>query len=99
MNFVVEFDIRAETEYSKAIEWYEDQQPGLGSRFEESVQKLIRYIGDTPLIFPNKKYDTREGKIEDFPYLVVYKIFPAKNLIYITSIFHTSRNPKRKYRK
>ena len=99
MNFIVEFDIRAETEYSDAIEWYEDQESGLGSRFEESVQKLLKHIEKNPLIFPNKRYNTREGKVEDFPYLIVYKVFPAKNIMYITSIFHTSRNPRRKYRK
>lgn len=78
MNYLIEFDIRAEIEYSEAIEWYEDQQIGLGNRFQDSVKKFIDAIDKNPLIYPNKKYDAREGKVEDFPYLIVYKIFPSK---------------------
>jgi hypothetical protein len=99
MSFVIKFYRKAYQEYFEAYEWYEERQTGLGSRFENSVKKLVDAIDKNPLIFANKKFDTREGQIEDFPYLVVYKIFPAKNTIYITSIFHTSRNPKKKYRK
>jgi len=99
MSFVIRFYTRAYREYFKAYEWYEGQQLGLGDRFENSIKKLVDIVDEHPLIFPNKKYDTREGKTEDFPYLVVYKIFPRKNLIYIVSIFHTSRNPRKKYRK
>ncbi|BAU55456.1 type II toxin-antitoxin system RelE/ParE family toxin [Mucilaginibacter gotjawali] len=99
MSFVIKFYRKAYREYFEAYKWYEERQPGLGDRFENSVKKLIDAIDKHPLIFANKAYDTREGKTEDFPYLVVYKIYPKKNVIYITSIFHTSRNPKKKYRK
>ena len=99
MIFDIEFDIKAEIEYIEAIVWYEKKSEGLGGRFENSVLQLVKSIAENPLIYPNKKLATRECKVHDFPYLVVYKIYPAKNLIYVISIFHTSRNPKKKYRK
>jgi hypothetical protein len=99
MSFVVKFYRKAYREYFEAYEWYEEKQSGLGDRFENSVKKLVDAVDKHPLLFPNKKFETREGKVEDFPYLVVYKVFPDKNLIYITAIFHTSRNPRKKYRK
>lgn len=99
MNFIVEFDPRAEDEYLGAIEWYGGRSEGLGERFVKCVNAQISRIAKNPLIYESKKYDTRECKVEDFPYLVVYKLYPEKSVIYITSIFHTSRNPKKKYRK
>jgi hypothetical protein len=99
MAFIVEFDPIAEKEYFEAWDWYENELTGLGDRFGNSVSKQIEVISKSPLIYPNKKANSRECKIEDFPYLVVYKIYPAKNFIYITSIFHTSRNPRKKYGK
>jgi hypothetical protein len=97
MNFTIKFYRKAYKEYFEAYAWYEEQQAGLGDRFENSVMHLVNSIDKNSLIFQNRKYDTREGKVHDFPFLVVYKVYPAKNLIYITSIFHTSRNPKKKY--
>ena len=99
MSFSIKFYKKAYREYFAAYEWYEEQSPGLGDRFENEVERLIDNIAKYPLIYPNKKYDCRESKIEDFPYLIVYKMYPAKNIIYIVSIFHTSRNPRKKYRK
>jgi len=99
MGFSIEFDPVADKEYFEAWDWYEEQLTGLGDRFGDSVVRHIELISKAPLAFPSKKAQSRECKIEDFPFLIVYKIYSAKNIIYITSIFHTSRNPKKKYRK
>jgi hypothetical protein len=99
MSFTVRFDPKAEVEYFEAWDWYDEQSIGLGNRFGNAVLLLIKSISNNPLAYPNKKFDCRECKVEDFPYLVIYKVFPAKNIIYITSIFHTSRSPRKKHRR
>jgi len=99
MSFNIELDPKAEAEYFDAWDWYENQTIGLGNRFGNSVLRLIAIIADNPLAYPNKKSNVRECKIDDFPYLVIYRIYLSKNTIYITSIFHTSRNPRKKYRR
>jgi hypothetical protein len=99
MSLTVEFDPRAELEYFETWLWYESELHGLGDRFGRAVIRYIEIISTAPLAFPSKKVFTREAKIEDFPFLIIYKVFPSKNLIYITSIFHTSRNPRKKYKK
>ena len=99
MSFLVEFDPKAEKEYFDAWDWYENKLSGLGDRFGISVVQQIDSICKNPLIYPNKKSDYRECSIADFPYLIVYKILPAKKIIYVLSIFHTSRHPRKKYRK
>lgn len=99
MDFNIEFDPKAEKEYFDAWDWYEGQVVGLGDRFGYALVKQIQSISKNPLAYPSKNTNTRELKVEDFPFLIVYKVFPKKNIIYITSIFHTSRNPKKKHRK
>jgi hypothetical protein len=99
MSFVIKFYKKAIKEYSDAYNWYNEQSDGLGDKFEFSTQRLLKSIARNPLLYPNKEFDTRECKVHDFPYLVVYRIYPTKGIVYIISIFHTSRNPGKKYRK
>ena len=99
MSFNVEFDPKAELEFSDTFYWYEKRTEGLGFRFRFSVLKQITYISKNPLHYPNKKRDFRECKIDDFPYLIVYKVYPERNFVIIMSIFHTSRRPSKKYRR
>ena len=99
MDFDVKISSKAYKEYYNAYEWYEKKLAGLGDRFEDSLARQIGFISRNPLIYASKKLDTREAKIEDFPYLVVYKIIRAEKVILITSIFHTSRSPRKKYKR
>lgn len=97
MNVKVEFDPRAELEYADAFVWYEESAVDLGYRFKASMLRKIDYIVKYPNHFPLRKNGYRECKIDDFPYLIIYKSFPEKNLIYIFSIFHIRRSPRKKY--
>jgi len=98
MAYIVRYYPKAEIEYFEAYDWYKQRLEGLEGRFESCTGDKINDIIDNPLQFPNKKYNSRECKVSDFPYLIVYKVYPKKQLILIISIFHTSRNPKKKYR-
>ncbi|MDB5157552.1 MAG: Plasmid stabilization system protein [Mucilaginibacter sp.] len=97
MSYIVKYYPKAEIEYLEAFNWYEKELAGLGDRFESCVEKSISSIISKPLIYPNKKYNCRVCNVKDFPYIIVYKVYPKKALILIVSIFHTSRNPKSKY--
>jgi len=39
----------------------------------------------------------QRDKVRVFPYLIMYRIQKRKKIIAISSIFQTSRNPKKKY--
>jgi mRNA-degrading endonuclease RelE of RelBE toxin-antitoxin system len=99
MSYDFEFLPKAQIEYTKAFAWYNEQLDGLGDRFENAVEKKLITVNENPVIYSKKAGGFREVKIEGFPYLIVYKIYPEKNLIVIYSIFHTSRWPGKKYRK
>jgi len=99
MNFDVSFLPKAEIEYIKAYKWYEEQLEGLGERFSMAVEKQLNKIVKNPYHYPLKKRNCQECKIQLFPYIIVYKVYSDANNIVIISVFHTSRNPKMKYRK
>ena len=99
MAFNIDFQPKAEKEYLDAFHWYEEQQDGLGRRFEDAIERQLFRIIENPDSYPIKKYQLRESKVENFPYLVVYKIYPSQRIILIVSVFHTSRKPSKKYRK
>ena len=99
MDYIIKLHPEAEKEYLDAYHWYEEHQTGLGRHFEIAVEKQIKFITDNPEHYAEKKYRCRECKTETFPYLIVYRFYPAKKLIWIISIFHTSRKPSQKNRK
>ena len=79
--------------------WYEDKQVGLGDRFENEVYQCIEKIEQHPERYPQRKKPFHETKVKIFPYLVIYRIEKAEQLIIISSIFHTKRKPELKYKK
>ncbi|MFN8282317.1 MAG: type II toxin-antitoxin system RelE/ParE family toxin [Chitinophagales bacterium] len=87
---------RAIAESNEAYHYYEEQQKGLGLKFEEALYKAIFYIQRNPEHFRVVKNKIRQLLIPKFPYLIIYRI--VKDKIYIQSVFHTSRNPKKKFK-
>ncbi len=99
MYFNILFHPKAEKEYIRAYQWYEERLEGLGERFSNAVEKQISLISNNPEQYQLKKRNCRESKLEVFPYVIVYKIYPQVKEILIVSVFHTSRKPGKKYPK
>jgi plasmid stabilization system protein ParE len=99
MAFQVFFHPQAEKEYTEAIKWYEEKLPDLGRKFENAVEKQIKLIANKPHQYQIKRAVFREAKTEKFPYIIVFKVYEEVNTILIAAVFHTSRKPKKKYRK
>ncbi|MBO9202152.1 MULTISPECIES: type II toxin-antitoxin system RelE/ParE family toxin [Niastella] len=65
-----------------------------------AVDAKIKQIQQNPEAYSSKGVKSfREAEVDRFPYLVVYKISKSKKEIYITSIHHTKKHPRKKYRK
>ena len=90
---------KAEKEYQIAYKWYEDQLQGLGDRFEKTIEIRLEQIRSKPLLYPRKRGVFREAKVDTFPYQIVYKIYEKEKTVFISAIYHASRNPKKKFRK
>ena len=100
MSYACRFHPLTKQDFDEAYAWYENRQNGLGERFLSAVRKKIEEITLHPEMFgsrSNKKF--REVQIAIFPYMIVYKINKRKKDIYISSIHHAKKHPRKKYRK
>lgn len=89
-----------ELDYYNAYYWYEAQLAGLGERFLLSVREKLVTIAQSPKTYGFKgKTNFREAMLDDFPYLIVYRIFEKQKVILVSSIHHAKKHPAKKYRR
>jgi plasmid stabilization system protein ParE len=98
MNIDFTFSAAAEKEIRESFNWYEEQSVGLGVRFIETIDVALNSISKNPEAYHKKRANNREFVVDKFPYIIVYQFSQKENAIYIVHIFHTSRNPKLKYK-
>lgn len=99
MTPVPKFLESARIEFQEAAEWYETRSEGLGERFRELINKKIEFIKEHPERYPKRKSNFREMALRTFPFIIIYTFYKKEGIIIINAIFHTSRNPRKKYRK
>ena len=92
------FHPEASKEFGEAYIWYEVNKKGLGKRFVMAIETLLVKIQNDPHLFRYAKRPFREAAVPIFPFTIVFKIDNKKKIINILAIFHTSRNPGKKYR-
>ena len=92
----IQLQERAEQEITDAYTWYESQQPGLGERFLNQIDNYLDLIASNPYQYPSRfGNELHVAPVKTFPYLIVYWVDKAQQIIFVTSIFHTSRKPKK----
>ena len=89
---------KASEEIMEAFLWYEEQQEGLGEKFKAKIHDKLVRICQNPLHYKNSYRKFREALTDVFPFLIVYYIDEVQNSVIVIAIFHTSRNPKYKYK-
>jgi hypothetical protein len=93
--FKVDLLSEAEDELSDAYDWYEGQLPSLGGKFYNELNHYLTLIEENPYQFPVKYVEElRSASLNRFPYLVIFWIDELNSIVFIVSIFHTSRKPK-----
>lgn len=88
---------RATNMAEKAYNWYEKQQPGLGKLFVAELITCYDKLETWPAAYTiiNKNY--RHIILKTFPYVVIFEIIKQDVIIY--AVFHTSRDPRTKFKK
>lgn len=89
----------AQSELEESSVWYEKQSIGLGELFAAEIHNSAKIIARNPEAYPKKKTNIREYVVKRFQFVIVYEYLRKESAIYILHIFHTSRNPKHKYKR
>ena len=87
----------ADKEYQEAAQWYESNSKDLGFRFIDIIEKKLQIIQEYPERFPKRNGNFRETPVKIFPYIIVYTCYKTEGIRTVNSIFHSSRNPRKKY--
>jgi hypothetical protein len=94
MGYKVIVDTNAYLDIIDSIEWYNKAQLGLGLKFYKQVQSVFKCIRKNPLAYGIRYNTSHTATVKKFPFMVHYFIDAEKNAIVITSVLHTSRDPK-----
>lgn len=92
MAYKIVIEPRALAEIQQAIDYYNWRLPGLGKKFEKSLEAHIRLISRNPF-FQVRYKDYRVLPVKHFPYKIIYFLSESRRIAYITAVFHTSQNP------
>lgn len=92
------FSKKAQHEINSSWIWYEDKQQGLGDRFVDEVMNGIERIQNNPFHYAIRIKSFRETCLRSFPFLIIFRINEGKGIVRIISVFHTARNPHRKFK-
>ena len=75
---------------SEAINWYEDQQPGLGLEFAADFLSHYRHLGRDAQLYAIRFADVRRLNLDRFPYGLFYVIRASE--IWLLAVLHASRD-------
>lgn len=92
MNYKLIIRPEAELDIQEAFEWYEERNPGLGSKFVRAVDSCLAAIGRNPLAYPLLHREVRRTLVHLFPYGIFYLL--EEDTIVVIACFHVKRNPQ-----
>lgn len=99
MTDKVKLSSLAQKDLESSSDWYESQKAGMGEIFAGAIYDATNSILKQPDAYPVKKANTREFSLNKYPFVIVYDYNRKGDLLKVLRIFHTSRNPKLKYRR
>ena len=99
MSFIHIYEPVALNEYEDATFWYREKSIRASERFVIEVETTLKTICSDPYKYKNTYKNLREVSLKKYPFNLIYFIDDVKKIVTITSVFHHSRNLKKKYKK
>lgn len=92
MSWVIVFHPEAANELADSASWYDEQQPGLGSEFEDAVYAAAERIVERPAAWPVWQgfAPVRVFNLRRFPYRLPYV---HDDGIMVLAVAHMKRRP------
>jgi toxin ParE1/3/4 len=92
MGYSIIIEPGALHDIQNAIDYYDEQQIGLGEKFEAVLNKHFGSLEKNP--FFQVRYDQVHClPINKYPYMVHYTINEKEKTLTVRAVFHTSMNP------
>ncbi len=81
----VQFRPAASRDIVDAVNWYERQLPGLGTRFFEEFDRTLIRIETSRDQFPNVYRDAHRALLRKFPFGIFFKKYENRTLVIAVS--------------
>jgi hypothetical protein len=94
MAFRLEIRPLATIEILEAYDWYELGRRGLGGEFLNELENFYTSLQRNPTSYGFYNRPVRQGKLNRFPYLVVFEVFDESVVVY--SVFMARQDPSKK---
>lgn len=92
MVYKVVIDPRAFLDIQKAVDYYDEQQPGLGRKFEKTLNRHLLTLEKNPYF--RIRYDQVHClPIKKFPFMIHFTINKKKLVVAVMAVLHTAKNP------
>ncbi|MFL9830765.1 type II toxin-antitoxin system RelE/ParE family toxin [Flavobacterium sp. ST-87] len=88
--------IQAENELEDAFDFYNLVSTKIADEFLFQINNCIQSILSHPESYPIEFDSYRKAVVKKFPFVIIYT--KIDTIIFISTIFHTSKNPKKKFR-
>jgi plasmid stabilization system protein ParE len=81
----------AADELEQAWQWYAARNPVAAERFADEVVSTLAVIAEAPGRWMLTGHGTRRVPLQRFPFKVVYRWYPADDVVKIVAIAHGKR--------
>lgn len=95
--YSVIIDQEAKIDLNDAALWYELRSTGLGDKFLSAFLNVIDYLEVHAHTYAVIEDDFRQAIMKRYPFVVVYRVIDSE--VRIIAVFHTSRNPIKKFKR
>lgn len=93
MPYKIKIEPEAQEDIQEAIDWYNEQQKGLGRKFLLELKEFFQHLRISP--FFQIRYDeVRCLPLKKFPFMVHFTINEENETVIVRAVFNTSRDPK-----
>jgi plasmid stabilization system protein ParE len=93
-RYKVRIDPEALSDIQEITDWYNNQLPELGKRFQTTAIRQINTLHTNPQIYAIRYREIRCMIVKKFPYLVHFYINEEATSVEVLAVISTDRNPK-----
>jgi plasmid stabilization system protein ParE len=93
-KYKIRVDPEALADIQDITDWYNEQQAGLGKRFQHTAIKQINSLSKDPQIYATRYNEIRCILVKKFPYMAHFYINNENNTVEILAVISTDRDPK-----
>ncbi len=93
MPFTILLDPRVIDEVQEAVNYYDEQLDGLGSKFLNHLDSYFKSLSINPF-YQNRYDDIYCFPLKKFPFMIHYSIDKKEKLVYVHAVINTKKNPE-----